>query len=101
MSLSRESLEHLADLARIHLAEGELSRFEKELPSLLDFVAALQSVPTDAVIPVTGGTDLTNSLRRDKEVFAPLGDPEDLRTAFSNSDERGYLVVSKIFGYED
>ncbi len=100
MSISEKDIKHLAELARIHLTDDELLRFQKELPSILDFVAALQSVNIDGIEAVTGGTSAVNIMRQDETNIAPLGDALELKTAFLKSDERGSLIVLKILDYE-
>lgn len=96
MTLSQKDIIHLAHLARISLSEEELVAFEQELPSILQFVAELNSAPTDAVEPMTGGTDLVNVMR-DDAIISPLGDPVELRAAFMATDARGSAIVPQVF----
>ena len=97
MSIKKEDILHLANLARIHLTDAEIAKFEKELPSILDFVAKLKSAPTENVIPMTGGTGAINILRDDADETKPLGSVEELKSALIKTDSRGNLVVPKIF----
>ncbi|MBI2054585.1 MAG: Asp-tRNA(Asn)/Glu-tRNA(Gln) amidotransferase subunit GatC [Candidatus Sungbacteria bacterium] len=97
MSIKKEDILHLANLARIHLTDAEVAKFEKELPSILDFVAKLKSAPTEDISPMTGGTEAINILRDDADETKPLGNPEELKLAFLKTDTRGNLVVPKIF----
>lgn len=97
MSIRKEDILHLANLARIHLTDAEIAKFEKELPSILDFVAKLKSAPTEDIAPMTGGTTIVNVLRDDADETKPLGSPEELKLAFLKTDARGNLVVPKIF----
>lgn len=94
--LSRDEIIHLAELARIRLTEEEIERFGRELPSVLLFIEKLKEVKTEEIDPVIGGTFLHNVMREDAP-FAPLGDPKALRGSFIKKDERGNLIVPKIF----
>lgn len=51
MSLTREDVKHLADLARLAQTAEELSKSEQELEAILGYVNRLQRVPTDGVLP--------------------------------------------------
>ncbi|MDH5505945.1 MAG: Asp-tRNA(Asn)/Glu-tRNA(Gln) amidotransferase subunit GatC [Anaerolineae bacterium] len=49
MSLTREEVEHIAQLARLHLSDEEKERYRKQLSSILDHVAKLQDLDTSGV----------------------------------------------------
>lgn len=66
MSLTIEEVQHIANLARLELTDGELSRYRAQLSAILDYFQQLQSVPTDDIPPTTGGFDLTTTLREDR-----------------------------------
>ncbi len=46
MSLSKKEIEHIADLARLHLQEDEILRFQQQLSDILEHVGVLQSLDT-------------------------------------------------------
>jgi len=97
MSVSKEEVRHLGELARVHLPPAEVETLAKDLSSIVGFVAALKTVATQDIAPMTGGTREVNCLRPDVADVSSLGDPEDLRLAFIKKDERGNLIVPKIF----
>ncbi|MBI3627450.1 MAG: Asp-tRNA(Asn)/Glu-tRNA(Gln) amidotransferase subunit GatC [Candidatus Sungbacteria bacterium] len=98
MSIGKEEIVHLADLARIRLSELEIEKFRAEIPAILAFIDQLQSAAADDVIPLTGGTEATNVFREDKLV-PPFGSPAELRDSFINLSPEGSLVVPPIFEY--
>jgi len=53
MSLSREDILKLADLARLELSEDELVAAEREVGAVLGYVERLKDVDTDGVEPMT------------------------------------------------
>lgn len=46
MSLSKKEVEHIADLARLHLQEDEILQFQQQLSDILEHVGVLQSLDT-------------------------------------------------------
>ena len=50
-TLSRADVEHVAHLARLGLADDELTRLEGELNHILDQFATLAQLDTDAIPP--------------------------------------------------
>jgi aspartyl-tRNA(Asn)/glutamyl-tRNA(Gln) amidotransferase subunit C len=63
--ITRETLEYLANLARIELDPAEEDRLLADLQNILGYVSELQGVDTTGVVPMNGGTDLTNIFRED------------------------------------
>lgn len=53
MSLTREDVKRLADLARLELSDEEQAGAEKELDAVLGYVERLQAVKTAGVEPQT------------------------------------------------
>ncbi|HVO28757.1 MAG TPA: Asp-tRNA(Asn)/Glu-tRNA(Gln) amidotransferase subunit GatC [Candidatus Paceibacterota bacterium] len=66
-TIGKRELEHLADLARIELDPKEEEKLLKDLGNILERFNELKELDTSAVAPMTGGTDLVNSLREDGE----------------------------------
>ena len=95
MSISQRDVEHIANLARIELTKEEEEKMEKELSAILDFIGKLNEADTSNVEPMTGGTDLTNVTRLDKEE-KPLGGAESLVGA-SPKKEKGFIEVKSVF----
>ena len=56
----------IALLARIHLADEELSMFTGQLDEILGYVRQLQQVPTEGVEPTSHVLPLTNITRPDQ-----------------------------------
>jgi len=66
-SLSKQDLERLAKLARIELDPKEEEKLLADIQNILEHVNELQTLPTDDVPPMAGGTDLKNIFRGDTE----------------------------------
>lgn len=65
MSLTREEVKHIAELARLELTEDEIARYQKELARILEYVGQLKEVDTKGVEPTAQVTGLLNRLRED------------------------------------
>ena len=82
MAITRQEVRRIAGLARIALTEEEEALYEKELSSILAFVAELEKLDVRDVVPMTGGTDLMTIMREDAVADADLESKSaDLLTA--------------------
>ncbi|HSD87893.1 MAG TPA: Asp-tRNA(Asn)/Glu-tRNA(Gln) amidotransferase subunit GatC [Kofleriaceae bacterium] len=79
-ALTRKEVEEIALLARVHLEPNELAAMEKDLGDILEHFAALASVDTTDVPPMTHAVPLDLRLRPD-EVAPSLPVAEALRGA--------------------
>lgn len=53
MSLSREEVEHIAQLARLRLSEAEKDRYREQLSDILEYAARLQALDTSHIPPTS------------------------------------------------
>jgi len=67
-------LARMASLARLALAEDEISSMTRDLEQILGYVAALEGLDTEGVEPTAHGFELATPLRPD-HAAAPI-DPE-------------------------
>jgi aspartyl-tRNA(Asn)/glutamyl-tRNA(Gln) amidotransferase subunit C len=94
-SINKNSLEHLANLARIELHAAEEEKLMKDLEKILEHFNELKEIATDDVPPMTGGTELKSVMREDTK------DSEKIPSAraveqFPDS-ENGFLKVPPVF----
>ncbi len=76
MALDRETVEHVAELAKLGLSEDELAAFAEQLSAILDYAAILQRLDTGAVSPTASVVGLENVMRDD--VVTPSLSQEDV-----------------------
>lgn len=97
MAISRDEVKRISALARIALTGKEETLYEKELSSVLEFVAELERVDTKDVSAMTGGTDLVNVMRPDKVSKADSGN--DSAGLIGQAPERfnGWIKVPSVF----
>jgi aspartyl-tRNA(Asn)/glutamyl-tRNA(Gln) amidotransferase subunit C len=65
-SISRSDVEHVANLARLHLTDDELDRMQEQLSKILDAIDTLQQVDTSHVGPTASVIQLQNVMREDE-----------------------------------
>jgi len=94
-TLTRADVEHVAHLARLGLADDELTRLEGELNHILDQFATLAQLDTDAIPPTAQVIELENILRED--VARPSLTVDE---ALANAPARDgdHVVVPAIIG---
>jgi|SRR3989344_1170839 len=98
--ISKKSLEHLAELARIELTTEESKKILKDLKKILDHFEELKELNTDKVEPMTGGTLLRNVFREDEVDFGQKSEMTNIEGRIIDSFpevEKGFLKVPKVF----
>jgi aspartyl-tRNA(Asn)/glutamyl-tRNA(Gln) amidotransferase subunit C len=93
MRLSREEVEHVAELAKLGLSEGEIERFREQLSDILDHVETLNQLDTSAVQAMAHVTGLENVMRDD--VVTPCLEREAV-LANAPDQEDGYFKVPQV-----
>jgi aspartyl-tRNA(Asn)/glutamyl-tRNA(Gln) amidotransferase subunit C len=90
MALERKDVEHVAHLARLELAEEELSRFHRQLDNILKYVEQLNQADTAGVEPLAHAAGAGNVFRED-QVTPSLDRAKALEQA-PDSDGRFFRV---------
>ncbi len=63
--MDRATVEYVARLSRVDLSESELELFSGQLSKILDYIALLNALDTDAVAPLAQAVEVPNVLRED------------------------------------
>ena len=95
MSVSRDDVQHVAQLARLDFSEDEEAKMAEELSQILDYVDKLDELDTSGVPPMSHVLDVTNVFRPD-EVEERIDRAEALEPAPEADDE--YFRVPKVVG---
>ena len=66
MSITRETVEQAARLARLTVADDDKDRLAGELSAILGFVEQLDEINTDDVEPLTSVVSATARMRKDE-----------------------------------
>jgi aspartyl-tRNA(Asn)/glutamyl-tRNA(Gln) amidotransferase subunit C len=95
MRLSREEVEYVATLARIGLGDDEITRMQDQLSSILEHIAAINELDTNAIPPTAQVVALTNVMRQDV-VTGSL--PRDAVLGNAPRQSAGFFEVHAILG---
>jgi aspartyl-tRNA(Asn)/glutamyl-tRNA(Gln) amidotransferase subunit C len=66
MSLTRQEVEHIAELAKLALTEEEKALYQEQLSAILDYADQLKRVDTAAIPPTASVLPLRNVTRADE-----------------------------------
>ena len=95
MALTREQVQHIAELAKLKLSDDEVSRMTAQLSAILDYAARLQELDTDAIPPTASVVPLQNVMRADR-VTASLPRTDVLANAPDQSEDGAFFRVRAI-----
>lgn len=91
--ISRQEVEHVARLARLHFDEEELATLQPELGQIIDYVQQLAELDLSGLEPTSHAVPLKNVLRPDEPV---AGLTQEEATSNGPDVERGQFVVPRI-----
>src|ERR1041384_571094 len=96
MSVTREEVLRIAQLAELHVDEEQLPLLVEQMSRILDYVAQLNQLPAGGPKPFLAGPDATR-FRADEVKPIPLArPPADMAPAFKD----GYFLVPKLEQFE-
>jgi aspartyl-tRNA(Asn)/glutamyl-tRNA(Gln) amidotransferase subunit C len=64
--ITREQVKHLAWLARIKIADSEVSKYAEEMGEILKYFKKLDEVDTEGIEPTHHVVDVVNVMREDE-----------------------------------
>ena len=95
MSLTRQEVERVSLLARLHLTEAELDTMTAQLAQVVDYVDQLSELDTQDVVPMAHAVEVANVFRAD-DVQPSLPRAEALANAPSHDDQ--FYLVPAVLG---
>jgi aspartyl-tRNA(Asn)/glutamyl-tRNA(Gln) amidotransferase subunit C len=94
MSLSRDEVARIANLARLALTEEELSHYGAQLSAILEYAARLNELDVSGVNLADQSSSRHNVMRDD--VIAPSLPPEDALFNAAATAEGQFLIQSVL-----
>lgn len=88
-----KQVRNVAKLARLDLSDSEITRFSRELSSILGYIEKLNELETNNVEPLAHCLPVHNVLRKDR-IIQSLDNDKALANAPEREDE--YFKVPKI-----
>ncbi len=65
MSITRDDVQHIAELAKLRLTEAEETRYQEQLSAILDYAERLNALDTSAISPTATVLPLHSVMRDD------------------------------------
>ena len=93
MALDKETVAHIATLARIRVAEAELELLANELSHILSWVEQLNEVDTTGVTPMASAAAASLPMREDA---VTAGGCRDAILGNAPRAARGFFTVPKV-----
>ena len=93
MKITKEEVQHVANLARLALDEAAIERFAGQIDNILEYVDKLKQVDTQGVAPTSHAISKTNAFRED-DVIEHLD--RELSLANAPEKEDGAFLVPRV-----
>lgn len=93
MALKVEEVDKIAHLARLKIDAGKVPGYVRNLSDILDFVAQLDAVDTEGVVPLAHPLDTAQRMRPD---VVTETDERDSFQSISPQVEAGLYLVPKV-----
>jgi len=94
MSITKEDVLKIANLARLQIAEDELDHYAKDLSNIITLVEQMNKVDTQNILPMAHPQDATQRLRED--VVAEENQRDTFQSIAPRADKGLYLVPKVI-----
>ncbi|HYK98253.1 MAG TPA: Asp-tRNA(Asn)/Glu-tRNA(Gln) amidotransferase subunit GatC [Candidatus Acidoferrales bacterium] len=95
MPIDRQTVVHVADLARIALTDAEVERFTGQLSVVLDAVERLGQIDTSAIAPTASVLPLQD-VQREDEARAGLTNEQALGNAPKGGRDGEFFRVQEV-----
>jgi len=97
MKLDKQQIQHIANLARLHLSDEELEKYGGQISAILGYIEQLHEVDVEGVEPTAQVTGLTNSWREDEVLNWPK-DENILALNDAPGKEGRNIKVKRVLG---
>ena len=93
MSIDKDTVKHIAKLARISLDEKKINSLSKDLSSIMEFIEKLNELNTEQIVPLTSIIDASLRSRKDEVSDGKIRD-QILKNSPEKNEE--FFVVPKV-----
>ena len=93
MSIDKDTVKHIAKLARISLDEKKMNSLSKDLSSIMEFIEKLNELNTEKTVPLTSIIDASLRSRKDEVTDGKIRD-QILKNSPGTNEE--FYVVPKV-----
>ena len=93
MSIDKDTVKHIAKLARISLDEEKINSLSQDLSSIIEFIQKLNELNTEKTIPLTSIINASLQSRKDEVLDGKIRD-QILKNSPEKNEE--FFVVPKV-----
>lgn len=93
MALERSEVEKIAQLARLHVDDGEAEEVAQRISDILDLIDKMQAIDTESIEPLSHPLDAVQRLRADSVTET---DRRDELQRSAPTCEAGLFLVPKV-----
>ena len=93
MSIDKDTVKHIAKLARISLDEKKINSLSKDLSSIMEFIEKLNELNTEQTAPLTSILNASLQSRKDEVLDGKIRD-QILKNSPEKNEE--FFVVPKV-----
>ena len=93
MSIDKDTVKHIAKLARISLDEKKINSLSKDLSSIMEFIGKLNELNTEKTVPLTSIINASLRSRKDEVLDEKIRD-QILKNSPEKNEE--FFVVPKV-----
>ena len=93
MSIDKDTVKHIAKLARISLDEKKINSLSRDLSSIIEFIEKLNELNTEKIVPLTSIINASLQSRKDEVLDGKIRD-QILKNTPEKSEE--FFVVPKV-----
>ncbi len=93
--LTSEEVIVLARLARLNLSKDEVTKYQRELSEILEYIETLNQADTSNIEPTLQVTGLLNVTRKDIVIANQVANPSDLLSGTPHNQD-GYIKVGRM-----
>jgi|TARA_B110000305_G_scaffold41793_1_gene43622 aspartyl-tRNA(Asn)/glutamyl-tRNA(Gln) amidotransferase subunit C len=94
MPITEKEVREIAQLARISIADKDMSSYEDQLNKILAFVDEMKAIETEGIIPLAHPLEETQKLRNDK--VSEKNQRESYQSVAPTTENGLYLVPQVI-----
>lgn len=95
-TISKEQVQHIAQLAKLKLSESEVKKYQEELTSILEYVSQIQEVDVSDIIETHNLQNFEGTVFQEDTV-KPFKNPKKLLEAATEKRlKNGFIKTSKI-----
>lgn len=93
MTINKEEVIHIAQLASLNLSEAEIEKYTKDMQEIIEFANLINNVNTDGMNETIAANEKSNVLRKDEVINF---ENRELLLSNAPSQDEGMFRIPKV-----